>query len=71
MSGAVWAERIAARHPELRARVAWPDDDKALAIARRMVAPLATDPRLAEPLAMACLAGAQAWWLGRLPRYRA
>jgi hypothetical protein len=67
--GSTWAERIA-RDPAYRPRV-WPTGEpKTLAIARRLVAALATDPRLVDELARACDAGAEAWWAHRPERYR-
>ena len=68
--GQWWAERIC--RGELRAQPAWPQhDEKTLAIARQHVASLAkNDPRLLEPLARACSAGAAAWWERRPMRYR-
>lgn len=65
-----WAERIC--RGDLQAREAWPEhDDKALAVARQQVAPLAgNDPRLLEDLARASSAGAAAWWDRRPMRYR-
>jgi hypothetical protein len=65
----VWAEHVA-RHPEHRAHASWPEDERAAAIARRKVATLAPDPRLAGELAAACMAGAAAWWAIRPARYR-
>ncbi|HEU4727713.1 MAG TPA: hypothetical protein VFT22_07485 [Kofleriaceae bacterium] len=70
VAGAVWAERVALRHPELRGRETWPADDRALELARRKVETLAQDPRLREELARACVEGAAAWWRGRPGRYR-
>jgi len=60
-----WAERIC--RGDLRTREAWPEhDEKALAIARQQVAPIAgNDPRLLEDLARACNAGVAAWWVRR------
>lgn len=67
--GQCWGERVC--RGELRARETWPTlEHKTLTIARRLVAPLATDPRLVEPLALACSEGAAAWWLRRPARYR-
>ena len=67
--GMMWAERIC--RGEHRARDNWPTlDGKTLAIARRKVAALATDPRLLEPLALACSEGAAVWWRGRPSRFR-
>jgi hypothetical protein len=68
--GQCWAERTA-RRAEHRGRVSWPDDERALAIAERLVAQLAPDPRLRVELAKACVAGAAAWWGRRPARYRA
>lgn len=67
--GQCWAERIC--RGDLRVQPAWPDSDKALRIARRLVGALARDPRLVDDLAAACLAGAAAWWQRRPARYRA
>lgn len=67
--GQCWAERTALR-PEHRGRASWPDDERALAIAERLVEHLATDPRLRAELATACVAGAVAWWERRPTRYR-
>jgi hypothetical protein len=67
--GQCWAERIC--RGELRARDAWPTlEEKTLQIARRQVRSLAKDPRLIDKLAVACSAGAAAWWQRRPPRYR-
>jgi hypothetical protein len=70
VAGAVWAEEIAARHPDLRRHLAWPATDVSRAIARRRVLALATDQLLGNALAESCLAGAAAWWAGRPERYR-
>ena len=67
--GQCWAERVC--RGELRAQPAWPETDKALQIARRLVGALAKDPRLVDDLATACLGGAATWWQRRPPRYRA
>lgn len=67
--GQCWAERIC--RGELRAQPAWPQhEEKTLAIARRLVGRLAEDPRLVAELAVACSAGAAAWWVRRPARYR-
>lgn len=67
--GQCWAERIC--RGELRAQPAWPEhSDRAFEIARRLVGPLARDPRLLDDLAAACLGGAAAWWQRRPARYR-
>jgi hypothetical protein len=67
--GQCWAERIC--RGDLRAQPAWPErDDKAIRIARRLVATLARDPRLLDALAAACSSGAAAWWQRRPERYR-
>lgn len=67
--GQTWAERVG-RRPEYRGRASWPDDERALAIARRLVENLAADPRLRAELAVACVAAAVAWWERRPARYR-
>jgi hypothetical protein len=70
--GQCWAERIC--RGVLRAQPAWPEDGergaKAIRIARRLVGPLAKDPRLLADLAAACASGAAAWWSRRPERYR-
>lgn len=66
--GQCWAERVA-RRPEFRDR-AWPNDERALAMAVAKVANLTPDPRLRAELAKACLAGAAAWWARRPAHYR-
>lgn len=66
--GECWAERVC--RGALRAKPCWPQDDKALQIARRLVGTLAKDPRLLDQLAFACVGGAAAWWQRRPPRYR-
>ncbi len=67
--GETWAERVC--RGELREKEAWPEHEpKTMQIARRLVDALATDPRLLDQLAMACSAGAAAWWQRRPPRYR-
>ncbi len=68
--GECWAERIC--RGDLRAQPVWPEhDEKALVIARQLVASLAkNDPRLLDELARACSAGAAAWWERRPMRYR-
>lgn len=68
--GQCWAERTA-RHPAHRGRASWPDDERALAIATRLIAQLSADPRLRAELAGACVAGAAAWWRRRPAGYRA
>lgn len=67
--GQCWAERVARRAKQHRDD-SWPEGARALEIARRQVAPLARDPRLVDELALACLAGAAAWWAKRPERYR-
>lgn len=67
--GQCWAERTA-RRVECRGRERWPDDERALAIAERLVAQLSADPRLRAELAVACVAGAAAWWERRPAGYR-
>lgn len=67
--GECWGEH-AARRPEHRGHATWPDDPKTLAIARRKVAQLARDRRLVDELAVACVAGAAAWWERRPVGYR-
>jgi hypothetical protein len=67
--GACWAESVA-RRPEHRGHEVWPQDERALAIARSKVATLVTDARLVETLAEACVRGAAEWWKRRGPRYR-
>jgi hypothetical protein len=59
--GATWAERTA-RDPAHRGYASWPDGPKTIAIARRRVAQLATDPRLTAELARSCITGAAACW---------
>lgn len=67
--GACWGERVC--RGERRARATWPTEEpKTLAIARRLVAQLAGDPRLLEALALACSQGAEAWWVARPAKYR-
>jgi hypothetical protein len=67
--GQTWAERIC--RGELRAGQAWPEHEpKTLAIARRLVGALASDPRLLDGLAAACSRGAAAWWQRRPSSYR-
>lgn len=67
--GQTWAERVC--RGDLRQRAAWPaGEPKALAIARRLVSALASDPRLLGELALACDAGAAAWWQRRPEGYR-
>jgi hypothetical protein len=67
--GMMWAESIC--RGEHRGKKTWPTmAAKTLAIARRKVAALATDPRLLEPLALACSEGAAAWWRDRPAHYR-
>jgi hypothetical protein len=67
--GECWAERVC--RGELRQREAWPaGEPKTLVIARRLVGALASDPRLLEELALACDAGAAAWWARRPESYR-
>jgi hypothetical protein len=66
--GECWAERIC--RGELRAQPAWPESERALAIARRLVGALAKDSRLLDELALGCVRGAAAWWQRRPPRYR-
>jgi hypothetical protein len=56
--GETWAERVC--RGDHRKVAAWPQDDKALAIARRLVAQLAADPRLVSELARVCVSGAAA-----------
>lgn len=67
--GECWAERVC--RGVLRSQPSWPEHDKALRIARRLVATLAKDPRLLDRLAVACVCGAAAWWQRRPARYRA
>jgi hypothetical protein len=68
--GETWGERIC--RGELRRRETWPRGEaKTLAIACRLVASLAVDPRLVAELAAVCDAGAAAWWARRPARYRA
>jgi len=55
---------------EHRARPTWPDDERTLAIARRLVGQLARDERLLDELARAAIGGAAAWWARRPERYR-
>jgi hypothetical protein len=67
--GQCWAERVC--RDEHRQRDAWPaGEPKAIAIARRLVSALGSDPRLLGELALACDAGAAAWWARRPERYR-
>ena len=69
VAGQCWAESIC--RGDLRARETWPTEDaKTLAIARRKMASLARDPRMVEPLPLACSQGAAAWWLARPAMYR-
>jgi hypothetical protein len=52
-------------------RESWPTHaDRTLQIARRLVAPLATDVRMVEELARVCSEGAAEWWGRRPERYR-
>jgi hypothetical protein len=67
--GEVWAEQVA-RGRAHRGHASWPDDERALVIARRRVAQLASDPRLVEALAATCVKGAAGWWERRPARYR-
>jgi hypothetical protein len=67
--GEQWAEQVA-RRPEHRGHDQWPQDERALTIARRKVRSLATDERLVEPLAEVCIRGAAEWWGRRSARYR-
>jgi hypothetical protein len=68
--GQCWAERVC--RGELRWRESWPEHEATtLAIAARKVEQLAADPRLRAELAVACSAGAAAWWQRRPARYRA
>ena len=66
--GQVWAEHVACtrgREPS------WPTHEpRTLRIARQKVVQLATDPRMLEPLAVACSEGAATWWVSRPERYR-
>lgn len=67
--GQCWAERVC--RGERRAVETWPTEDpKVLAIARRLVAQLAADPRLLDAFAAACSQGAAAWWARRPAKYR-
>ena len=67
--GECWAERIC--RGAARGVAEWPErTDKTLRIARRLVGPLAKDPRLLDELAIACSRGAAAWWERRPARYR-
>lgn len=66
--GECWAERVC--RGEHRAREAWPTGEKPRAIALRLVAQLSRDPRMHPELAVACLAGAAAWWERRPAGYR-
>jgi hypothetical protein len=67
--GQCWAEEVA-RRPEYRGHERWPDDERAMEIARRRVRQLAADPRLRDELAVMCIAGAAAWWERRPAAYR-
>jgi hypothetical protein len=67
--GECWAERIC--RGDLRTRPSWPDSARSLQIAHRLVGALASDPRLRDMLAVACVGGAAAWWQRRPVRYRA
>lgn len=69
VQGAVWAEKVA-RDPKHRGHAAWPQDERALAMAAGKIAQLTADPRLRGELAAACVAGAAAWWADRPARYR-
>ena len=70
LRGERWAESVARRRPDLRARP-WPAyEGRCAEIARGRVHDLGRDPRLLDLLGSHVHAQAAAWWSGELERRR-